>query len=359
MPSTRTPIGGPAAWKGPEIDWKEEGLHLLDAAEIAEIDGGVRHLKSLGDVDLNEITTESFPLDRMGETLRGLQDRLRRGRGFVMLRGLPRERYSEDDMARIFFGLGAYVGTPMYQSYQGELLGHVMDVSDFEEKPRAYHAGGHMGMHSDSCDIVALMCLRASKEGGASRIASAVAVHDELVRTRPELAEALYRGFHYRRMDLDAQHGSGIVVSKQRIPVFTRRGDELACYFLGGYAKRAAANGDVELSALELEAIDEAERLAASDRFYLDMNFADGDIQFLNNRLMLHGRTGFQDPPDVGRRRHLLRLWLRVPSWPPLPTEQIFHTAEDHRLWARQRTKLMELPSTYLDRLRASQKVPA
>ena len=80
---------------------------------------------------------------------------------------------------------------------------------------------------------------------------------------------------------------------------------------------------------------------------------------FLNNRLMLHGRTGFQDPPDVGRRRHLLRLWLRVPSWPPLPTEQIFHTAEDHRLWARQRTKLMELPSTYIDRLRASQKVPA
>ncbi len=277
---------------------------------------------------------------------------IRNGCGFAMLRGLPRERYGADDMARIYFGIGAYLGRPLNQSYQGELLGHVIDLSDLEDKPRAYHSGGHLGMHTDSCDIVGLMCLRTANEGGYSRIASAVAVHDALVKQRPDLAEALYRGFFYRRTALDAKFGTGVAVSKNRVPVFTRRDEDLACYFLGGYAKRAAQMGDVPLTQIELEAIDEAERLAGSPEFYLDMNFTDGDIQFINNRRILHGRTDYVDEKELGKRRHLLRLWLRVPTWPKLPEDQVFHTDEDHGLWAVQRNPYMELPSHYFERLR-------
>jgi ABC-type oligopeptide transport system ATPase subunit len=355
MSTTFTPIGGQAAWKGPQVNWKQEGLHILAPSQLAEIDAALNHLKNLGDLDLTEITQETFPLTEVAKLCERIGDDIRNGRGFAMLRGLPREKYTADDMARIYFGIGAYLGRPLYQSYQGELLGHVMDHSDLEDKPRAYHAGGHIGMHTDSCDIVGLMCLRTAKEGGDSRIASAVAVHDSLVQQRPELASALYRGFFYRRMELDAQYGTGVVVSKNRVPVFTREDEDFACYFLGGYAKRAAKMGDVPLSEVELAAIDEAEGLAGSPEFFLDMNFADGDIQFLNNRRILHGRTDYVEEKELGKRRHLLRLWLRVPSWPKLPADQVFHTDEDHRKWAQQRTPQMELPSRYIDKLRQEQ----
>jgi Taurine catabolism dioxygenase TauD, TfdA family len=306
MSRTRTPVGGKASWKGPDVNWREEGLHVFSAEELDEIDAALRHLKSLGDLDLTEITPATFPLRKAAALFARKGQDIRHGRGFVMLRGLPRDQYTADDMARIYFEIGSHLGRPLYQSYLGELLGHVMDHSDLEEKPRAYHAGGHIGMHSDSCDIVGLMCLRTAKSGGESRIASAVAVHDALTETDPELVDALYRGFYYRRMELDAQYGSGVVVSKNRIPVFTRRDDDLSCYFLGGYAKRAARMGDVPLSELELTAIDKVEELAGSDGYHLDMNFADGDIQFLNNRRILHGRTDYEDEKELSRRRRAL-----------------------------------------------------
>lgn len=87
------------------------------------------------------------------------------GRGFLLLRGLPRERYQLDDLARIYYGLGVYIGRPAPQSYLGELLGHVIDVSDVEENARGYHKGGAQRMHTDNCDIVSLFGVRAAKIG--------------------------------------------------------------------------------------------------------------------------------------------------------------------------------------------------
>src|SRR5690349_18262387 len=228
-----------------------------------------------------------------------MPDRLRHGRGFMLLRGLPRARFSSDDMARLCFGLGVHIGLPGPQSYQGELLGNVIDVSDIETDPRGYHKGGRQNFHTDSCDIVALMCLRSAKAGGASRIASAAAIHNELVARRPDLAALLYRGYRYRRMGLDAQHGAGRAVSDGPISIFSRASGEFSCYYLAGYARSAAAAGDVELSVREQEALDEVERLAASSEFFLDMNIEEGDIQLLDNRLILHGRTGYEDHAEL------------------------------------------------------------
>src|SRR5689334_4135486 len=196
-----------AAWKGAALDWRAEGLHVLERAEIDELEQALRHLTSLGDLDLPEITRATFPLPRLGRWLAALPDRLRHGCGFMLLRGLPRARFSSDDMARLCFGLGVHIGLPGPQSYQGQLLGNVIDVSDIETDPRGYHKGARQNFHTDSCDIVALMCLRSAKAGGASRIASAAAIHNELVARRPDLAALLYRGYRYRRTALDAKYG--------------------------------------------------------------------------------------------------------------------------------------------------------
>jgi hypothetical protein len=88
-------------------------------------------------------------------------------------------------------------------------------------------------------------------------------------------------------------------------------------------------------------------KAAAMPEHYLDMGFRDGDIQFLNNRIMVHGRTDYEDAKELAERRHLLRMWLRVESWPKMPERQVFHTDEDMRLWSLARRRLMELPSKH------------
>jgi hypothetical protein len=54
----------------------------------------------------------------------------------------------------------------------------------------------------------------------------------------------------------------------------------------------------------------------------LDIDFKRGDIQFLNNFVMLHTRREYQDWPDEARKRHLLRLWLYDPDGRPIPKDQ-------------------------------------
>lgn len=340
-------IDTPAAWKGPEIDWRREGLHVLTAAEIEEVDAALHHLLAQGDLDFPAITPATFPLPTLGPVLAGYRDALRFGVGFKLLRGLPRERWSADDIARIYFGLGVHIGMPMTQSRQGECLGHVTDISDVDKTVRGYQFGGGQLMHTDSCDIIGLMCLRAAKTGGASRIVSAVAVHNELLRQRPDLARLHYAGFTYRRNELDGKLGGGTVVLPVPIASYSLDSGEFSSYLGTNYAMMAAKAGDAVMTDLQREAFDELHRIAASPEFHLDMQIGEGDIQFLNNRLMLHGRTAYEDHPEQQRRRHMIRLWLQIPQWPAMPVRQTVHTAEDRRLWSRFRTPYMELPSHF------------
>jgi hypothetical protein len=346
MSDTIAPVASRADWKGPGLDWREEGMHVLTAAEVAEIDAALRGLTATGPVDFPDITAERFPLPTLGAFFRRQLHELRHGRGFLLLRGLPREKYSADEMALIYFGLGAHLGTTTPQSWQGEVLGHVVDISDIDQGVRGYNAGGGQNMHTDSCDIVALMCLRAAKSGGKSRIASAVAVHNHLAATRPDLLKLLYEGFTFRRMERDSDHGTGKIL--QHVTVFRRRGEEVTSYISGSYPVRAVKAGDATMTPAQEEALKAFFETAASPEFHLDMSIGEGDIQFLNNRLLVHGRTDYQDWPEVTRRRHMMRLWLRVPGWPDMTDSQAMHTPVDHRLWLRQRRPFMEVPSTFL-----------
>ncbi|WP_233582964.1 TauD/TfdA family dioxygenase [Candidimonas sp. SYP-B2681] len=126
---------------------------------------------------------------------------------------------------------------------------------------------------------------------------------------------------------------------------------EVTCYLPTGYARLAEKSGQVPFTPEESQALYQVRKVAASPELYLDMGFREGDIQFLNNRMMVHGRTDYQDAPKLEDRRHLLRLWIEVPSWPAMPPAQIFHTKEDRALWSQYRQPLNELPSIHYKKL--------
>jgi hypothetical protein len=346
MTAPLAPAEGRAVWYGPQTDYRTEGMHVLSSGEIAEIDAALAHLRSFGPVDFPGITPETFPLPTLGKFFGDLGRELLHGRGFLLLRGLPRERYSLDDIGLIYYGLGVHLGGPVAQSWQGELLGNVIDVSDVEAQARGYHAGGGQRMHSDNCDVVSLMCVRAARSGGISRIVSAAAVHNTLLERRPDLLEALYGEWVFRRMELDAQYGTGPLT--KNVVIFSHATGQLTCNVSGSYPHRAVQAGDAVMTPRQLEALDEMARIAASPELYLDMSIGEGDIQFLNNRTILHGRTDYEDSPEIATRRHMLRLWLQMPGWPPLPVNQGMQSPADYPLWQRQRTPFMEVPTRYL-----------
>ncbi|MGE0716618.1 MAG: TauD/TfdA family dioxygenase [Alphaproteobacteria bacterium] len=344
-----------SAWKGSEVDYRSEMMHRFSDSEVAEIDAA---LKRCGTLDIPDITPENFPLPTLGPLLRQLKrEQLLDGRGVLLLRGFPRQRYSADEMARVYVGIGSHLGEPIAQSWQGQLLGSVIDISDVVEKVRGYNAGGGQHFHIDgsACDIVSLMCLRAAKSGGASRIVSVAAIHNHMAEHSPELLDVLYRGYYHRNHEMDAAHSLFPPQSAAKVPVFTQTDGRITCVIDTGCLRYAVHYGGVTLSEQEIAAYDELQRIARSDEFFLDMNFEEGDMQFLNNRAIMHGRTDFEDHDAVDMRRHLLRLWLRAPEWPERIEEQIFMTEADCRHWVKRRTPYMDMPSEYLATLMAQQ----
>lgn len=335
---------GRRVWMGREFEGERDWVYQLPEAAIAEVEARVADLRARS-VTLETIGQDDFPLHSIADDLAKMRKEIEHGRGFVMIRGLQREDYTDDEFGMIFWGFGTHFGHGQPQSYLGERLGHVIDVSDEEEEARAYHRGGHIGMHTDSCDIVALLCLYPAKSGGASRLASAHMVHNLLIERHPELLRSLYEGYLYRSTAPDARGAGRSPLTPYKVPVWKLNGDWLDTYYVRGYIRRAIAAGDTTLGADELRALDTLDAIAQEPGVFLDMDFRPGDMQFVNNRVIFHGRTDYVDHEEKALRRHLLRLWLQVPSWPPISRVQNTHTDEEKWLWLENMRKRQLSPA--------------
>lgn len=358
MPSKMALVDTPAVWRGRDLDWRSETEHRFTDEGLQAIEAALRTFQALGSNDVADITPETFPLPVLADQLARIKTELNVGRGFVLLRGLSRERFSDDELAIVYVGLGVHLGRPTAQSHRGELLGSVVDVSDLVDNPRGYRAGGKQGVHTDgtACDIIGLMCLREAQSGGASRLVSAAAVNNYLIEERPDLAAALYEGYHLRMHGPDVEHSAGDGKSRGKAPVFMQE-REFTCMLDGGNWLYAIKAGDTVATDIEIEASKALQRLALDERFYLDMMIREGDIQFINNRKIFHSRLDYDDEDELDRRRHMLRLWLQVPDWHPWPEEQVLYSHEDTRLWLARRKGSIELPSAYIAAMKEEQDV--
>ena len=317
---------GPAAWFGENLqDQKEQWAIQFTDQDVAEIETSLSRLKSSGAKTLSDMGDDpaAFPLNGLSEQFARARSELKDGVGFFLFRGLPVERYDLDDAGMIFRGIASHIGACVSQNYRGELVGQVIDRSDEIADPRRYEAGGEFRMHVDPIDIVALMCMRKAKQGGESQVVSALAVHNVLLEERPDLASVLYEGYRLFRPYPD--RGDTEPLTSRKVPFFAPdEGGEFAAYFLPDPAIQALERESVHLTELEHEALNYAESVAARPGLVLNMDLLPGDIQFLNNRKILHSRAGYEDFEEKERRRLMLRMWLMVKDWPSLSPEQRF-----------------------------------
>lgn len=302
----------PAAWRGPDIAQSDAWVHRFSADEIAEIDAALRHARAAG-CTLSTLTREAFPLPTVSKAIAKGREELENGLGLQLYRGFPAEKYGKDDLRFIYWGLGKHIGTAVSQSMRGDLLGDVQDLGIDVNSPkgRGYTSNQKLSFHTDSCDVVGLFVLRAAKSGGLSMIGSSVTVHNEIARRRPDLLEVLYQPFYW---SWQGQEAPGELPYYPQ-PIFTMHEGKFSCRYVRTHIFSAQRFDEVpRLTAQQQEALALLDEIAWNPEFHLSMMFEPGDLQLLNNHVMLHSRTAFEDFEEPERKRHLLRMWLSVPN---------------------------------------------
>ena len=327
-PMNRQSLTGPWAWRGDDLD--STWVHPLSALELAELDGA---LAGLGDRDgaPGPVDKRDFPLPTLGKRLAAIGRELEDGCGIAKLTGLPVDAYDHRALQRLWFGIGSHLGTPVYQNTEAELMRAICDegpdVGARYGEVKTNDQGGTflssraramssrlLRFHTDRCDVVALLCVRPARAGGVSRIASSVAVHNEMLRRRPDLVERLFAPYYRSRFGEEAGSNDAVYA----LPIFAVRDGKFTSHYSRTYIESAQLLEQVPtMDEAQWQAMDLLHEVA--EELCMEMVLQPGDIQFLNSHVTYHARSEFDDDPRPEHRRLLYRLWLSTPESRALP----------------------------------------
>ena len=298
-------IVGPAAWVGADFGNDTSWIWHLTPENIADLDDALDSAQKAG-LTFPDFKVSDFALPSFAGLFGKLADELENGRGFVLLRGLPVERYSDEQIKLVYFALGLHLGTPVAQNPNGDVLGTVMNVADPKDKnARVYQTNSYLPYHTDPSDVVGLLCLRKAKAGGLSSLVSAASIYNEILSNHPEYLGVFYTHFYYAHLALDKPGVTSL---------FSYHDGKLSCRYLRQYIELGHEVMESPLSAVERDALDMFDAIMHREDLKIDMMLEPGDVQFANNYAVLHSRTDFEDHPEESDRRKLLRLWLKMPN---------------------------------------------
>lgn len=306
-------LSGPLVWYADDLterDW----LHPLDATCMTEIESVTRHLRhhQLPTIILNPDDYD-MPACRaaMGRVRVGLES----GCGFALVDRLPIDTMSKDEAKAVYWLLASMVSRPVAQKMDGTMI---YDVHDTGAKAvagsgvRPDKTNIDLTFHNDNSynnpmpDFVGLLCLKPAKRGGMSRVMSFETAHNAVVERHGDSLARLYEPFIF---DRQREHSNDDVPTIAE-PIFENAGGLKARLGLhqvrNGYEMTGAPMDDETAKAIA--ALEDVFSDAAL-QFHFTME--SGQFQFVNNRVIGHSRTEFEDFPEPDARRHLVRLWMR------------------------------------------------
>jgi hypothetical protein len=290
---------------------KDRWLRHLTQDELDDLEHALRTTQAKGHTGCATMTKADFPLRGSAPILQRLLEHLENDMGMFVLRGIPAEKYSKEEMRILYWGIGLHLGGTVSQSGKGDLLG---DVRNYGKSQNPFAAGGrgymssvHLSFHTDSSDIVALMVLRTAPQGGRSMICSSIAVRNEIAKRRPDLLKILYEDFYWSWKDA----GPPGSPKWYKQPIFSHENGRFSARHIPPHIFSAEDYEDVpRLTDQQREAIMFIDSVAREEQMHFGMMFEPGDIQFLNNHITFHARTEFVDGDTEDTKRHLLRMWL-------------------------------------------------
>ncbi|TFK36380.1 hypothetical protein BDQ12DRAFT_609947 [Crucibulum laeve] len=323
LPTTPLPRGfpqkleSPLVWKG--SDWMDESqwVYELNESQLKEIDDAVKYFNALNQ-PLGYVSPTTFPLPTLSPILSELSKELHTGRGFFVLRTIPVSSYSKKDAILIYTGLSSHVGSLRgVQDHNNAIISHIKDLRNSHPEKTigspAYTTDKQV-YHTDIGDIIALFAFETAHEGGTSRISSSWQVYNDLAASRPDLIQTLAEPW-----PLD---GLGGTPAYSMRPLLFYEDSKIIIQYVRrlftGFHGISRSTNIPPITEAQAEALDAIHFYA--EKVALGLNFQKGDIQFINNLSIFHGRDAFVDTPE--KTRHLLRLWLRNEelAW-KIPTE--------------------------------------
>jgi hypothetical protein len=294
------------AWRGNEIRRDQITLDL-SARQVAALEEVLGRIEEAG-LALGDIGPEHARHPALDTTLAKVFEEIQHGRGIVIVRGFPVTQYSVEQIGKMYWALGAHFGRGVSQSALGDLLGQVRDETPpgQAESARGYLSRRELSLHVDLAQIVGLLCVRQGRAGGFSQYASGLAIHNELLETRPDLMPIYYRGFRYhRRGEQPADHPE---ITPYNVPVFSNVDGTINVFYVREVAAVAMRELGLEYSEQELDALDTFRATARKLQF--ETGLEPGEATFLNNYTVMHARSEFEDWDEPQRKRLMLRLWL-------------------------------------------------
>jgi hypothetical protein len=287
-----TPIPSPRAWHGPSLA-RDHYLLPIPGPVQAELDGALGELRR-APVPTLLLLPEHFALAAtarfMEEVRRGLDD----GPGFVMLDRLPVDAMSRDEAIALYWILMSFLEPPVAQEWTGTVIYDVRhDGREYSEDTRGALTPAGLEMHTDS-------------SMGARHDAHAAA-HNHFLTEHPGLLRRLYDVFYRDHQEYQAADAAATNFR----PVFAWDGRLRtrfnARHIVRGYEKTGRALDPEGARAVRL-----MDEFLGDPAHRLDLWLERGQIQVLNNRVIVHGRTPYEDQEEPELRRHLVRLWLRA-----------------------------------------------
>ncbi|MGI9382187.1 MAG: TauD/TfdA family dioxygenase [Methyloligellaceae bacterium] len=315
------PVEGPAIWRGEDLAGRDDWILQMSPVMVNEIIDAGAEARTRG-LKPTAFGREDFPLRSCRPEFERILEELEHGNGFALIRGLPAQQVSAEELEIIFWGIGAHLGTAVSQNADGHLLGHVRNLDHDINKTdvRGYQTTVQLAYHCDQSDVIGLLCIQPAKSGGQSSLVSVTAVHNEMMRRRPDLLRELYQPFYIDRRGELGRPDEGDE-PYYAIPVLSYHNGLVNARYIRGYIRSCQRFPEVpRLTDTQIEALDMFDALAQSEGIALDFFMQPGDIQLVNNYSVLHSRTSFEDWPEPERRRHMLRLWLCVPNSRELPS---------------------------------------
>jgi hypothetical protein len=308
----KEPVTLCSAWRAADFKDDQSWIETWTKPELDDLDRALNNVRA-SDTPWYHVNRQQFELPVANARLARIADELENGRGFVLLRGFPIEKYSLEDARTIYWGIGSHLGSGVAQNNKGHLIASVKDQGIDYNIPnaRGYVSRNSLTPHCDPTDVVGLLCYRKPLSGGVSTIASSMAIFNKLLEERPEVLPYIFQGYRY---NLRGEGATGKIdeVTNHKIPIYSYYDNRLSCRFNGNMIKTAQDVSGKVLSDDELSVINYIEQLALSEEFRLDMTLEPGDMQFLSNHSILHTRSEFVDGEKEDEKRHLLRLWLNL-----------------------------------------------
>jgi alpha-ketoglutarate-dependent taurine dioxygenase len=305
-------VAEPRAWHGSSLAPEHYLVPIPDEC-LEELDGVLAEQRR-APVPTLLLLPQHFRLTACSRWMAGVRARLDDGAGFVVLDRLPVDRMTAAEAVDLYWVLMNFLEPPVAQEWKGSVLYDVRhDGEEYTPDTRGALTPVGLEMHTDSSmgeappNYVTLLCLQTAKTGGMSSVSSALAAHNDLLSSRPELLRRLYGTFYRDHQQYQASDAAATNVR----PVFAWDGRLRtrfnARHILRGYAKTGRV-----LDEAGTEAVRRLDDFLSDPAHRLDLWLERGQIQVLNNRVIVHGRTPYEDHEEPARRRHLVRLWLRA-----------------------------------------------